>query len=360
MHKQIMDILNELSQMDYGSIIKHIIPVVCFMAGDKAISSYSLHKDFKIKDISKVSVPPELKQKYSSVDFEHIASKQFKEITLEFANLMIEKFPPTSLINFYNNINKVKINRSFMSLLLCFTGSYSVELNKITVVSISRIYHELFHMASSIDKEVITKDGSKIRFCGFRQYDDKFKIDIGIGLNEGYTELLTHRYFGKKHKLPKSHKHTVNIVEKLEKIIEKDKMESLYFNADLRGLINELKKYTSEEEIAKFITGVDLISRHSYDTFRSKKLEESIINVYEFLFKTYMMKLKLQLENGKINTNEFIKQFTDYTQSLGSNIRIKGHKYEFLTLNKLLEDLKSILDCSKVPNDIQNIYDLKR
>lgn len=351
MKEQLNYILNELSKIDYESIMHDIISLTCLITADKAISSLRINKDFKIKDISKVCVTPELKQKYSNVSLEHITSQKIKDITLEFANLLIEKFPPDYLINFYNNINEVKIEKSIAILLRACIGTYSNLSNKIDVFAISTLYHELFHMASCVNKSILDENGSIMYFTGFHQHNDIYTFEIGRGLNEGYTELLTQRYFGDKHKLPKTYKHVVNIAEKLEIIIGKDKMESLYFNANLSGLINELKKYSTEDEIAKFISRVDLIMKHSVSEFRSKKMEQSIKDVYDFLFKTYVKKLKQQYEDGKISLDEFIKQSTEYTRSLGTSAKMKWHKYKYLTLEDVLNNIE---DISKSPDDVQN------
>lgn len=353
MNDQLMYILNQISKIDYLLLIEAFSPTIGFFVGNSIGTHMRLHKDFKPKDISKVSIPSELKQKYSSVDINQIASDQFKEITLEFASLMIEKFPLTALINFYNNINELKIERKRRILILGEAGAYSGKFNKIKIAITSAIFHELFHMASAIYKEE-----SDIYYCGFSQRSLKDNsVDIGDGLNEGYTELLAHRYFEKKHKMSKAYKFEVVIAEKLEKIIEQDKMEILYLNADLPGLIAELKKYISEEEISKFISALDFISCHSNDIliFKNDKIKKSIINIYEFLFKTYMSKLKQQLENRKISVNDFIEQSTQYIESLRTSVRVGGHNYEFLTMDKLLENWKSISDVSKLPNDIQDI-----
>ena len=40
--------------------------MISLLATNKVLSTYTLHKDFKPKDISKVSIPLELKQKYKS------------------------------------------------------------------------------------------------------------------------------------------------------------------------------------------------------------------------------------------------------------------------------------------------------
>lgn len=282
MNNELIEIIRILASIDLGSLIQCFMPLISFYASNKVVSTYTLNKDFKPKDISKVSVPPELTKKYENLDINHIASKKFRSATLEFANLISEKFPSNILTNFYNNINEVKIKRDFGIMMLSVSGRHSTRDNEIEIAFLSSIYHELFHMASSYYDEE-----TKLVYTGFRQHPCDSKSDsikIGIGINEGYTELLAQRYFGQEHKLPMAYGYEVSVVEKLEKIIGQENMESFYLTANLPGLINELKKYTREEDISKFISSVDLISKHSEDIFifKNKKIEESAKYVFEF------------------------------------------------------------------------------
>ena len=48
----------------------------------------------------------------------------------------------------------------------------------------------------------------------------------------------------------------------LEKIIEPNNMESLYMRSSLNGLVGELKKYQSEENVMRFITDTDFLIRN--------------------------------------------------------------------------------------------------
>lgn len=323
-------------------LLQNFIPTITYFTANKVLSTYTLHKDFKPKDISNVSIPLELKQKYTDLEISQIGSKKIREAVLEFANVLEKEFPKDSLINFYNNVNEVKIRRDVRILLLSADGVHSCEKNKIKYFTISSIYHELFHMASSFfNKE------NKLGYTGFSQTYYKLKItNIGVGINEGYTELLAHRYFGEKHKMPKSYKFEVGIVEELEKIIGQEEMKKLYLNANLTGLIENLKQYASEEEILNFITGVDLVHNHSSDLFllKNDKMRTSIINIYTFILQAYITKLKKQVETGIITINEFVEQSTQYIKSLGTSVKVGGHNYEFLTADSLHDNLEKVIN----------------
>lgn len=96
--------------------------------------------------------------------------------------------------------------------------------------------------------------------------ENDFKI--GEGINQGYTSLLTERYFGNGENISNFHQYEKSVAEKLEIIIGQEKMENLYFTANLYGLIGELAKYEREEEILNFIQKVDFINEY----LNSKKL----------------------------------------------------------------------------------------
>lgn len=342
---ELTDILIQLEQIDYISIIRMLSPIISYYTTGKIIDGYMLHKDFKPKNISRVSLPPELIQKYSDVDIEKLASKRFGEAVIEFAKLVMTKFPSKDLTNFYNNLNELKVEpKKFGLQNLILRGNtaatYDAKKNQIQVDSddyTSTIYHELFHMASST-----YKDG--VRYSGFRQSS----LKLGKALNEGYTQLLTERYFGYIEEVRGIYEFEVHITDKLEKIVGQEKMERLYLNADLLGLINELKNYVSEEEIMKFISGTDFLIEHLDDKkllpFEKGMITNSLKNVNKFLLKAYIVKLKRQLDSGALNMNEFNENLATYISSLGTSLRSGKHRYEFLTPEILQESLKTILD----------------
>ena len=331
--------------------LKNFIFLLPLYTTSKILSTYTLHKDFQPKDISKVSIPLELKKKYTKVEIEQISSEKIREAVFEFADVLEKEFPQDALINFYNNVNEVKIRRNNLLFLIGVYGVYSSKSNKINCGLLSSIYHELFHMASSA-----FNSESNICYGGFNQshlnLDSKF--NIGKGINEGYTELLSHRYFGKKHKIKPTYEFEVVVVEKLEKIVGEEEMKRLYLNANLLGLIENLKQYASEEDIVNFITGVDLIINHEYESFllSNNKIKASLTNIYNFLLKAYITKLKQQVVTGIITINEFLEQSNKYIKSLGTSVKIGNHNYEYLTIDSLLDNLEKISDIPQIyPNN---------
>ena len=106
-------------------LLQSFMPMIYYFATNKVLSTYTLHKDFKPKDISKVSIPLEKKQKYTDIEISQIGSKKVREAVLEFADILEKEFPKDSLINFYNNVNEVKIKRNGGILLLSAYGTYT-------------------------------------------------------------------------------------------------------------------------------------------------------------------------------------------------------------------------------------------
>lgn len=354
---EIQDFLIQIQQIDYASIITILRPIIICYISSKVIDGYYLRKDYKPKNISKVCLPPDLKQEYSNIDIERFASQQFGSAIIHFANVIIDKFPSADLVNFYNNLNELKINpKKFGFQNLVFSSNtaatYEVKKNKIEVDKdnyISTIYHELFHMASSIYK-------NDISYAGFSQSSQKpGVVCLGKGINEGYTQLLTERYFGDIEEVKGTYKYQVHIVDKLEKIVGREKMESLYLNANLPGLLNELKNYATEEEVANFISSIDFLTERFYDKkkllFEKGMITNSLKNVNEFLLKTYAQKLKIQLDAGLLSVDELNEQLATYISSLGTSISAGKYSYEFLTIESSLEILKSVLGTPKLTVD---------
>ena len=356
---ELNNILIQLKQIDYSSIIRMLSPIIAYYTTSKVIDSYHLYKHFKPKNINKVSLPPELIQEYSSIDIENLASQRFGEAVIEFAKLVMSKFPSKNLVNFYNNLNELKVApKKFELHNLVFNTNieavYNIKKNQIQVDSnnyTSTIYHELFHMASST-----YKDG--VYYSGFSQVSLKPGIvNLGKALNEGYTQLLTERYFVNIEGSNGAYEFEVHITDKLEKIVSQEKMEKLYLSADLLGLINELKNYTSEEDIMKFISETDFLIEHLADKkllpFKKGIITSSLENVNEFLFRAYNVKLKRQLDNGTLDMNGFYKNLSKYISSLETSLISIKHIYEFLTPEILQKSLRTILDTPDLTENVR-------
>lgn len=311
---------NQLLEILTSFLEKHCKTLISYFTSPKITTPFKLNKNLEPKDISEVSIPNELKPKYDSRAIKQIKSRKLREATLEFANLMLEVFPKNALDNFYNNISTLKIKRNILILFESAEGIYYSTANTICVVNLTAVFHELLHMASTYYNKT-----AQIVYIGFKQ-TSRFSTRGG-GINEGYTELLAERYFGKKHKIFKPYKFEVFIAEKLEQIVGRKKMEFLYLTADLLGLIKELTNYINLNKVMDFINNLDSISPNVNDPISSINLsiQKTKIEIYKFLIKIYEAKLKEQLAMELININEYNSKYREFIQSFNGKIKLENY-----------------------------------
>lgn len=258
---------------------------------------------------------------------------------------MTENFKNEDLINFYNNINTLKVSYSKFKLKKFIfrtntTGCYNIKNNLITVDendTSKKLFHELFHMSSSIYKNGLI-------YSGFYQTSLKTGLpNLGIGLNEGYTELLNRRYFVGNNNVVNSYEYEVFIAGRLEHIIGKEKMGSLYLNANLPGLIQELNKYSTEEEIMEFLSITDFILNHlddkKFKLFEKDMITNSLTNINKFLIKAYFKKLTYE---------QITTQLSNYVASLPSKLTSGKRVYKVISKEDLVECFLSVLDKSNI------------
>ena len=260
------------------------------------IKSFDIYDAYKNHNPKHIKPTPETKRKYNHINTKRIEDIRFSEAIKQFSYKMLENFPKENLTNLYNNINTIKISNIKSKIIRSIEnrthiGTYEAMDNKITILTdeyLPVINHELLHMSSSIYKDEIT-------YSGFYQESDN--INIGKGINEGYTELLNCRYFSQNKNHYSIEKHIVSI---LEQIVGKEKMENLYFNANLKGLIKELEKYSSTKEIIKFIENTDYMSENInkkiLSPIQKKILNQKKEHTINFLLKTYFNKLLINNE----------------------------------------------------------------
>lgn len=286
--------------------------------------------------IKKVVLPPELKQVKIPKHLD--VSSNAKEISY-FINTLRKQLPKDCLDNLYRNIQSVDIKNNFLIAFGGASGTYSQGKNAIRLIGKDSIYHELFHMASAAGKS---------DHIGFAQYIQGGTF--GRGINEGYTELLTRRYFGDKidpnHIKDSGYNVQVSICRKLEKIVGKDKMTKLYLTANLKGLIDELKKYATEEEIYNFIYGMDTITQLGNSTlvFKLPEVQKAIKYISRFLIKVHFKYLSKQLELGKIDEIELYKQHKEFVESYEKTEKFYYKEYSTFNDDDLREVFSEIME----------------
>ena len=331
-----MDLLTIVSQLNQENILelfKNIFNVYILYTSSKFIkqnkekNKFKIHKMPKSFRYSDVLLPPEIVDKELKLEKKYIMSKCFKDELLLFCNTLSNKFKPDDLRLFYNNLKQLKIKKYIFHnhIVNCYNAmSNTIKIDK---KEKNVIYHELFHMASSI--------GTKNRvFIGFRQFDLKECKEIGNGLNEGYTEYMTLKYFFNVDYLFKSGYWVETIISsQLEKIIGNDKMESLYMQANLLGLISELEKYNTKDKIIEFLQDLDLYSGRGKlgDLSKSQNkyiIEKHLKNINKFLCTTYFRKISSQLVKKQISDDDFSKLVQDFSSSLIYDVTESKFEYD--------------------------------
>ena len=310
---------------------------------------YSLKKDENLlKDANGIYLPPKLNKKYKNINFKELVQKEFGESLSIFAETLIDNFSSKDLVNFFNNINEIKINnrdkfefhdlKGEIYLLFFgnkFSGCYSPVLNKIYAYEEFKLvlFHELFHMASTFyDKE------NDIVYSGF--YQRGTKKHIGVGIDEGYTEHLTEMYFANKPlRATTTYKYLKDVANLIELGIGKDKMHKFYLNSNLNGLINVMSKYVGVENALKFIESTDYVYNNLEKSIKSKKKLEKHLKFVNII-------------TLSIYTNYLVKEFKKRNIPLSKlNLGISG-----LFNNTLkVEENNTIYDCVPSKQTIESI-----
>lgn len=341
------DVLSFLQQIDYDIFIKAITFLIGLNGSDFVIKWYSFNKDFNNSiNLNNVLLPPELIVKYANINWENLKKLDLANALINFAKIMKKNFKREDLTLFYNNINELTVRKDFFALLLLkilkASGSYNDIKNRIAInpkFDKKAIYHELFHMASA-------KVEGDALYCGFSQKISNNKR-ICEGLNEGYTELLCARYFTNH---PTAYEYEVKQVKLLEQIVGQEKMEKLYITANLKGLINELRLYAYDYEIAEFISAFEFLHKHldsNNFSHKNRLIEISLKRVNNFLLNTYITKLKIMQSNGLICDSLRLKKlYRKFAKRLSYRVKTDNHTFEILTTEDVEEIYKANFETS--------------
>jgi hypothetical protein len=348
----------ENAKKDSKHFFKILKSILVFYVKERYTGPFKVIRDSKAKDISKVVLPPELKTEFNDVEINEAIDDNFKNIVENFAKVLTDNIPQKDLTNFYNNINTIKIGHpeeanfdpkttSFFDYAAKLSskinddnnaGTYSVVGNVIALNDIEKldaINHELLHLASGIS----ATEEDDTYYGGFAQKYYSLKdgmVVIGEGLNEGYTELLNRRLFPGEHGGTVSYEMVLSLAGKVEEIVGKDKMQSLYFNADLKGLIDSLKEYASEKEIMDFIANTDFLLNYfgndNNKNVASKLSLDALDKSVDFLINCEQKKAIKEYQDGKYeDVNDMFREIVRFCTEFGgvdySNIISKMDGY---------------------------------
>lgn len=302
-----------------------------------------------LNDIKKLNTDDYINLKKEKVFIEQNDPK-ITEYLNDFLNVMNNNFSENKLHNLYNNIVWVKIKQNKFLKILNDKGRCNALKNSISYSDkedVNTIRHELLHLSSNPMDEKNPRSG------GF-YYEFEDGKNIGSAIDEGYTEYMIDKYFDDKNDSP--YFVEVAIVKELEDFVGKDKMEELYLEGNVFGLIKILSKYFTLSNIERFIASTDFILHYRNKYYLIGQEEEILYSQYEetliFLIKIYCIRIK---NENNLDISVFKKHFNDLLQGLEWDFIIdeQTEREIYKTIYDILQtniDLTDIIEKHRVKN----------
>ena len=237
---------------------------------------------------------------------------KYNELIEYFIKVLEQNFSHCDLSSFYKNLETLKTvekNNNILEKLekklnYRVAGYYNAKKNKIRMFINENDTdyeehwnHELLHMATS-------KKGFRSLFSGFHKRING--VEVGRGLNEGYTELLNVRFFSyNKSKYDPSYKFLQMYARGIENIVDEKKMQQLYFTNDLEGVIKILENYTTRDKAINLILKIDRVYRIA--ARMGDAVEYARINkeIHADIANITLNKLEKSRQEGKITEREY-------------------------------------------------------
>ncbi|MBQ6135213.1 MAG: hypothetical protein IJI60_02735 [Bacilli bacterium] len=169
-----------------------------------------------------------------------------RPIISEFIDVLEKNFPEDVVNHFYQNIRTLKLVKK-KRMPSQAVGAFNRKKNEILYKDDATeeldytLFHEFFHLASCHEKKV-----------GFHDYT----VNRGWGINEGFTEFLTVKYFGLDEDSV-GYLFEISVVNVLNSILGEEKMTGLYMNANYLGLSLSLEHYLDRKQSDDFIRKLD-------------------------------------------------------------------------------------------------------
>ena len=345
---ELSEAITELPKLNFGVLLALISPVIAYFGVMEPVkSNYRLRKDFKIQNTMTADLPEDVIRKFDDLDEQEILKKQFGNIIINFVKTIKEKIPEVNMSILINNLNtlEVIVNDIKCNNARSVAGQYNpldntIELSKENSEMV--IYHELFHAITAIFKE--SKD---VVYCGFRQTKADGSQIIGESLNEGYTQYLNEKYFGYNKSFESAYDYEIAIAKTLERIVGKDLMQSLYFNADLNGLVSHLKKYASEEDIYRFIDTLDLLKEHRHDSYLVASSKDLMLKGFKFinyfLITTSFRKVIMDNKERQLSGEAILKMTMPFLTTIPESVELKRKTYNISSDELIKNALELVL-----------------
>ena len=296
---------------------------------DSLNKRFAIKQDESLANLKAIDIPPVFKTNIGLS--KRIRNKELRD----FYNTLMESIPDYDFPYMHRNINTLRIYPIYIQNPKFFRRKVAAYYNciKNTVrytknVKDKVLPHELLHMASTVKRDEDTSI-----FSGFSQSTKLGNYElIGRGLNEGYTQYLAEKYFDVGYR---SYPLEVLIAAKLEDVITEEKMEKMYFNADLKGLVHELLKYIDEKAIIMFMYAIDFLGTLYGETDIEQDfswIKKAYFYVVEFLLE---IKTKKLMET-ETNLNDAKKKLRSYAKSFQYKIVNRKENKEVILLDKFV------------------------
>lgn len=285
----------------------------------KFINKNKFPQNYVLEEIPPIltTTKPEENITEEEMNIDSLLEEDYSNNIEKFIEVLTTHFSPEDLTRFYNNMDSIDIKviskKKFQQVSQNTTkknlGEYYPTCNSMLLVEEDYnkvIYHKLFHVASSnFDME------NRVSFLGFSQSRLEGGVNVGEPLNEGYTELMTNRYFFPSTE-SKYYKYEVRVARQIEEIVGQEKMEKLYLNANLYGLLKELEKYTSSDNIKIFLDNLQYVYSNYNKSELHHSIRKNIHNIIEeietFLYETKLNKIYITNQNLHSN-EEYMQEF---------------------------------------------------
>ena len=205
------------------------------------------------------------------------------------------------------------------------------------------ITHELLHCATTII------DGHAVHE-GLMYADFKTGEIVGVCLNEGMTakkdlELFGNYVEGKAENEEDVYPFSKSVIDYLEYVIPRHKIEEAYFNSDLSLIIESLDEiHHDTQKVFQFIRDLDFVfiyldlTHESIPEEERKHFEKAWNNVQYFLAESLYISFNEYCKEGLIDEYELEEYIEECKAILRSRIELNGEK---ITKNKIRQ-LKKI------------------
>ncbi len=136
-------------------------------------------------------------------------------------------------------------------------------------------------------------------------------------------------------------------------------MKTLYFSANLNGLVECLKQYSLEEDVYRFINALDFLNKHMKDKYLIPSSTEIIMNclkyINSFLIKVCLRKNILDNSENQISLEELANSLSPILTLLPTKVKSKNKTYDVGDDNCVTNAIASVMSEYELSEDKKTI-----